>query len=173
MKPRFETIPEMKFAGERLTISFAENRTRELWQTFMPRRREIAKAVGTELYSMEVYPPGFFEAFDPNAQFEKWAAVEVSSFDDLPKGLETLTAPACLYAVFLHRGPASEAIITYTCIFQTWLPASEYRLDDRPHFAVMGEKYKNEDPDSERRSGHRFSPNSRSPVQPDIPTSHR
>ena len=149
MEPRFETIAEKKFAGKRLTMSFAENRTQELWQSFMPRRREITDAVGTDLYSIEVYPPDFFDAFDPETQFEKWAAVEVSSIDDLPEGLETLTAPAGLYAVFIHRGPASEAIITYTYIFQTWLPASGFKLDRRPHFAVMGEKYRNEDPDSE------------------------
>ena len=149
MEPGIESIAEKKFAGRRITMSFAENRTRELWQGFMPLRREIADAVGMELYSVEVYPADFFDAFDPEAAFEKWAAVEVASFDALPEGLETLTAPAGLYAVFPHRGPASEAIITYTYIFQNWLPASEYRLDDRPHFAVMGEKYKNEDPDSE------------------------
>jgi AraC family transcriptional regulator len=149
MEPRIESIAEKRFAGRRLSMSFTENRTRELWQSFMPRRREVANGVGTELYSIEVYPAGFFAVFDPNAEFEKWAAVEVSSFEGLPEGLETLTAPPGLYAVFLHHGPASEAIITYTYIFQTWLPGSEFRLDERPHFAVMGERYKNEDPDSE------------------------
>jgi len=34
-------------------------------------------------------------------------------------------------------------------MFNTWLPASEYVLGDGPHFAVMGKKYKGEDPDSE------------------------
>lgn len=149
MEIRIESPPERHFAGNRLMMSFAENRTGELWQSFMPRRKEIANVAGTELYSMEVYPPGFFEAFDPNTEFEKWAAVQVSSFEGLPEGLETLTVPAGQYAVFIHRGPASEAIITYTYIFQTWLPRSEFALDARPHFAVMGEKYKNEDPDSE------------------------
>lgn len=149
VQPRIETTPERQFAGVKLKMSFAENRTRDLWQTFIPRRREIMNAVGTEVYSIEVYPPGFFEHFTPEAEFEKWAAVEVSPLEVLPGGFETLTAPAGLYVVFLHRGPASEAIITYTYIFQTWLPASEYRLDDRPHFAVMGEKYKNEEHDSE------------------------
>ena len=149
MNPRLASVNEKKFAGKRLTMSFAEDRTRELWQTFMPRRPEIGNAVGTELYSIEAYPPEFFEAFEPEAQFEKWAAVEVDEFSNLPDGLETLTIPPGLYAVFLHRGPASEAIITYTYIFQTWLLASEYQLDNRPHFAVMGEKYRNEDPDSE------------------------
>lgn len=130
-------------------MSFAENRTQELWQSFMPLRREIPNAAGTELYSLEVYPSDFFDEFHPDAVFEKWAAVEVTRLEKLPVDLEILTAPAGLYAVFLHRGPASEAIITYTYIFQTWLPASEYRLDNRPHFAVMGEKYKNDDPESE------------------------
>jgi AraC family transcriptional regulator len=94
MQPRIETIGEKKFAGIRLKMSFAENRTRELWQTFVPHRWEIVSVVGTELYSLEIYPPGFFEAFDPNTEFEKWAAVEVSNFDSLPDGLETLTVPA-------------------------------------------------------------------------------
>ncbi len=46
-------------------------------------------------------------------------------------------------------GPASKGPETYRNIFETWLPASGYVLDNRPHFAVMGEKYRNEDPDSE------------------------
>ena len=149
MQPRIELINEKRVAGIRLPMSFAGNRTRELWQSFMPRRREIAEAVGTELYSIEVYSRDFLNAFDPDTEFEKWAAVEVSGFDKPPEGLETLTAPAGQYAVFLHHGPASEAIITYTYIFQTWLPGSEFTLDARPHFAVMGDKYKNEDPESE------------------------
>lgn len=32
---------------------------------------------------------------------------------------------------------------------KTWLPASDYNLDNRPHFEVLGEKYKNNDPTSE------------------------
>ncbi|WP_339791455.1 GyrI-like domain-containing protein [uncultured Imperialibacter sp.] len=34
-------------------------------------------------------------------------------------------------------------------IFGTWLPASAYDLDDRPHFEVLGDNYKNNDPTSE------------------------
>ncbi len=29
------------------------------------------------------------------------------------------------------------------------LPNSEYELENRPHFEVLGEKYKNNDPNSE------------------------
>ena len=34
-------------------------------------------------------------------------------------------------------------------ILTKWLPHSNYNLDDRPHFNVLGDKYKNNDPDSE------------------------
>jgi AraC family transcriptional regulator len=54
-----------------------------------------------------------------------------------------------LYAVFIHKGPASQGEKTFRYIFNTWLPASDYLLDNRPHFEIMGEKYKNEDSLSE------------------------
>jgi AraC family transcriptional regulator len=54
-----------------------------------------------------------------------------------------------LYAIFLHKGPASQGLKTYNYIFLNWLPESGYVLDDRPHFAIMGPKYLHEDPASE------------------------
>lgn len=36
-----------------------------------------------------------------------------------------------------------------TYIFATWLPSSAYVLDNRPHFEVLGAKYKSNDPGSE------------------------
>lgn len=115
----------------------------------MPRRKEISRIIGTELYSLEIYDPGYFEDINPAAGFEKWAAVEVADYEALPDGLETLLLPGGLYAVFLYRGPASAGPKTYRYIYNEWLPKSNYRLDHRPHFAVMGEKYKHEDPGSE------------------------
>ncbi|RYE38364.1 MAG: GyrI-like domain-containing protein, partial [Sphingobacteriales bacterium] len=34
-------------------------------------------------------------------------------------------------------------------IFTEWLPNSAYELDDRPHFELLGSKYKNDDAESE------------------------
>lgn len=131
-------------------MSFADNYTYELWSTFMPRKKEITNSIGTELYSMEVFDnPFFFEFFNPTNEFEKWAAVEVRDYNNVPKGMKPLTVPAGLYAIFIHRGPASEGPTTYNYIFRTWIPNSNYVVDDRPHFAVMGNKYKNDDPNSE------------------------
>lgn len=149
MKPGIETLTEKKFVGKRMAMSFSNNKTFELWRSFMPMRKEIQNQIGTKLYSIEVYPPCFFDDFNPGAEFEKWAALEVTEVQSVPTGLETITSPAGLYAVFVHKGPASDGPKTYEYIFATWLPESEHVLDNRPHFAIMGEKYKSEDPNSE------------------------
>jgi AraC family transcriptional regulator len=53
-----------------------------------------------------------------------------------------------LYAVFDFKGSGNDKSI-FQYIFGTWLPGSDYNLDNRPHFEVLGEKYKNNDPGSE------------------------
>ena len=149
MKPRIEELAGKKMIGKRMMMSFSQNRTYGLWSSFMPVRKKIQNNIGIELYSIEVYPPFFFDTFSPAAEFEKWAAVEVTDFEAIPDEMETLTIPGGLYAVFVHKGPATDGPTTYQSIFGTWLPGSEYVLDNRPHFAVMGQKYNHEDPDSE------------------------
>ena len=131
-------------------MSFAAHEPKALWQTFMPRRKEITNAVGTHLYSLEVYDsPDFFTPFNATAFFTKWAAVEVTDYSAVPQGMNKLIVPAGLYAIFTHYGPNIEAAKTYNAIFETWLPASAYKLDHRPHVAVMGDRYKPNDPASE------------------------
>lgn len=149
MQPRFENISAKVIAGQRLNMSFRQNKTGALWQSFMPRRGEIKNPVDASFYSLEVYPFGFFDDFKPDNEFEKWAGVEVNNDAEQPDGIELLTIPAGQYAVFTHRGPASTGPKTYQYIFGVWLPGSDYVIDDRPHFALMDEKYKHEQPDSE------------------------
>lgn len=149
-EPRIEISTERKLVGNRLRMSFSNNRTKELWQGFMPRRSEVRNITGAELYSVEVYDdPRFFENYTPGKEFEKWAAIPVANFDSVPTGMETIIIPEGLYAVFIYKGKASEASKMYRYIFATWIPDSGFLLDSRPHFALMGEKYRNEDPDSE------------------------
>lgn len=150
MQPRIETLNETKLIGKKITMSFASNKTLELWQSFMPRRKEIKNIAGSELYSVELYNnPTFFRNFNPAAEFEKWAGMKVANFDDVPVGMSTLVIPEGQYAVFHYKGKPSEAQPTYQYIFADWIPNSGYELDNRPHFACMGEKYKGEDPQSE------------------------
>ncbi len=146
MQPQLKTIEPKKLLGVCLEMSLAENRTGELWRSFMPRLGEIENRVGTELYSLQVYDEDYFKQFSPMNEFEKWALVEVMNFSVIPDEMVPFELPGGLYAVFQHQGMGTE-IFQY--IFSEWLPKSEFQFDDRPHFEVLGEKYKQGSSDSE------------------------
>ena len=149
MTPRIETLNEKKLVGKRMTMSYADYRIGQLWGSFMPRRKEIINNVDNDLISLVVYKPTHFADFKPTNEFERWATVEVASFDNVPNEMETYTLPTGLYAVFLYKGTSTDISSFYQNIFTVWIPNSAYALDDRAHFEVLGEKYKNNDPSSE------------------------
>jgi AraC family transcriptional regulator len=62
--------------------------------------------------------------------------------------METIILQRGLYAVFDYKGLNTDNSI-FQYILGTWLPTSDYELDNRPHFEVLGDKYKNNDPTSE------------------------
>jgi AraC family transcriptional regulator len=159
MEPRIQVLNEKKLIGKRMIMSFSNNKTGELWRSFMPRRKEIRNVTGAELFSLQIYKPLFFDKFNPDTEFEKWAAIEVSGIGTVPEEMEPFTLPGGLYAVFVYKGTASAASSIFQYILGTWLPASGYFLDDRPHFELLGEKYKNEDPDSEEEIWIPIKPN--------------
>ena len=149
MHHRIEAFTEKKLVGKRISMSLSQNKTRDLWRSFMSGRKEIIDQIGIACYSVQVYPAAFFERFNPNAEFEKWAAVEVADFKNVPADMETFNLSGGLYVVFLYQGDGSNADSVFRYIFETWLPTSEYLLDDTPHFEILGEKYKRGDQDSE------------------------
>ncbi|TNF44927.1 MAG: AraC family transcriptional regulator [Bacteroidetes bacterium] len=146
MQPKFITIEPKKLLGICLEMSLAENRTGELWRSFMPRLKEIETRIGNNLYSLQVYEEDYFQHFDPKREFEKWALAEVKNFSVIPDEMELFELPGGLYAVFQHKGMGTE-IFQY--IFSEWLPNSGYALENRPHFEILGKKYKQGSPDSE------------------------
>ncbi len=149
MNPEIKYLSEKKLVGKRINMSLAQNKTPELWRSFMPRRKEIKDALNTHLISMSVYDPSYsFTDFNPTSTFDKWAALEVRDLSSVPEDMESFILPEGEYAVFFYKGRSSDPSIFYH-IFGSWLPGSEYVLDKRPHFELLGEKYKNDDPDSE------------------------
>jgi AraC family transcriptional regulator len=150
MEPRIETLREKKLVGKRMKMTLGNDMTGQLWKSFMQRRREITNSVGTDLFSMQVHTTELdLEKIDLNTPFEKWATIEVTDFTKVPEGMESFVLPGGRYAVFEHKGDASTGPTIFQYIFGKWLPASGYALDNRPHFEILGEKYKNGDPDSE------------------------
>jgi AraC family transcriptional regulator len=150
MQPRIETLAPKKLIGKRVSMTVSNNQTFKLWLSFMPKRKEIKNNLTNDLFSLQVYPPSFdFTFSNPDAAFEKWAALEVPDFSFVPEGLETFDLASGLYAVFEYKGVSSDPKI-FKYIFGVWLPKSNnYTLDDRAHFEILGDKYQNNNPDSE------------------------
>ena len=149
MDPRIEMLEEKTLVGMFETMSLLNNKTHQLFSKFMPRRREISHCLIETTYDLKVYTTDYFSNFNPSKQFTKWALVEVSDLADVPGGMQSYTLESGKYAVFIHKGLSSDTSI-FEYIFQTWLPASNYKLDDRPHFDKLGKKTKRNDPNSEQ-----------------------
>jgi AraC family transcriptional regulator len=136
MKPRIEILNEKKLVGRRLTMSFADYKIVELWRTFSPRRKEINNNLTNDLISVVIYEPNHFTDFKPTNEFERWAAVEVSTFDYVPTEMETIILQSGLYAVFDYKGLNTDNSI-FQYILGTWLPTSDYELDNRDNVSYI------------------------------------
>ncbi|MGJ8549521.1 GyrI-like domain-containing protein [Winogradskyella wichelsiae] len=117
----------------------------QLWQEFMPIKKEINNINPKEFIAVQQFPKE--TTIENIVDYTIWACVEVSHFKDIPKGMSSFVIPAGEYAVFLQKG--MDASKTYQSIMTQWLPKSGYAIDNRPHFQIMGETYKNGSPDSE------------------------
>ena len=148
MNPRITTLNQKLLVGTSMAMSIINNLTGQLWGQLMPRLGEINSKVGHDKYSLQVYPTDYYQQFDPSREFTKWAAVEVHHAKHIPEGMNAFELPGGLYAVFDYKGSSADPGI-FQYIYSEWLPQSSYQLDDRPHFEVLGEKYKNNDPESE------------------------
>ncbi|MFL5763394.1 MAG: GyrI-like domain-containing protein [Bacteroidia bacterium] len=148
LQPEIKNFPQKLLIGKKVIMSLASDKTQELWRSFMTGKSRILNSVGTDLYALRTYPSGYWKNFGFGNSFEKWALTEVSDHDTVPENVEKFVLPSGLYAVFHYKGSNTDPAI-FRYIYQTWLPSSNYDLDDRPHFEILGAKYKNGDPESE------------------------
>jgi AraC family transcriptional regulator len=150
MEHRIETLADKLLIGKSLYTSYKNDQTRVLWQSFMPLIASIKNRVEPNLFSMQDFE-GIDIAKDLTMEtsFKKWAAVEVTSIEDIPDSLESIELKGGLYVVFLYKGGPAGAAAAFQYIFQTWVPQSKYVVDDRIHFELIGPKYKNNSEDSE------------------------
>ncbi|MDA9987256.1 GyrI-like domain-containing protein [Crocinitomicaceae bacterium] len=148
MTPRIVTSTEKKLIGHHLQMCLSDNKTAQLWGEFGPRIKEIQNKVSDAKISLQIYPHLYHQNFNPNNTFEKWAAVEVDSLESIPNGLDSLLLESGTYAVFNYKGPSADPAI-FQYIYSEWLPNSNYVIESRPHFEVLGLHYSKTDINSE------------------------
>jgi AraC family transcriptional regulator len=149
MEWRIEHIDEKTLLGHHQKMSLVNNTTHILWRGFRLKSNLIQNRSDALYYSLQIYPENYFLQFNPNTEFTKWAAVEIENTKDIPEGMDVLTLPAGTYAVFKHIGPANLAPKSFNFILNVWLPNSEYEIDHRPQFELLGENYKADDLNAE------------------------
>ena len=98
---------------------------------------------------MSQYNENHFEGNFFQKEFLKSVATQVKEFIGVPQDMDMIEIPESIYAVFQYKGSQKNAHKAFRFIFGTWLPKSGYELDNRPHFEILGAKYKQNSDDSE------------------------
>lgn len=147
--PRIVTLENKKLVGHAIEMSLVNNKTFKLFSGFMPHRKHIQNVINNDVYEVLIYDINYLKNFNPTNTFTKWATIEVKNYDTIPENMETLDLENGLYAVFNYKGLVKDFGKLMQYIYTEYLPKSEYKLDSRPHFNVLGKKYKRNSPDSE------------------------
>jgi|SRR5687768_9059959 predicted transcriptional regulator YdeE len=133
---RYEDGRPMLFAGLRRKHTFASmgKDIPRQWDDFT-KLGELPGQVGKTAY-------GAICGGDPKMQtMEYMCAVEVKSFDALPKDMGRMRVPGVRYAVFLHEGNVATIQGTWKQIFSVWLPSSGMESAHTPDFEVYGDDF--------------------------------
>lgn len=140
--PTIHNMPSKKLIGINSQTSLSEFNPSLIWQKFMPRLKEIENKVGNDKYSIQIYDQAFsYDSFNPKMKFYYWAAIEVDDFNYIPDDMLSLEIPSGKYAAFLHKGDMSAFQKTLGFIYSKWLPSSGFKIDHRPHFEQLDERY--------------------------------
>lgn len=144
MNPLIQNLPEKILVGMSDTILMSEShKIGQLWQKFMPKKHLISNKINNSHVAVQVYT----SENKMDEPFEIWAAIEVPEVNSIPSEMQVIKIPEGNYAKFTLKGMNIGEL--YNDIITKWQPSSGYIIDNRPHFQIMDERYKNGSPDSE------------------------
>ena len=139
MTPRFEYKKAFTVIGVGADYNLTEpNKNPALWDEFLCQKHRIKGVQRQEAYGI-CYAPKEKETFSD--QFHYTAALCVIDDASVPEGMEKIRIPAQKYAVFTHKGPATDMAKTNVFIWKTWLPQSGLEPADAPDFELYGARW--------------------------------
>jgi AraC-like DNA-binding protein/predicted transcriptional regulator YdeE len=110
-----------------------------LWQSFLPRRLEVANARPDVCFGV------LQQERDDGDRLAYLAGVEVSALGPLPPGMVAIEIPAAIYARFEHRGRAAAVDRTVSYAYATWLLNSGRRHTYGPDLEIYDGRYRPDD----------------------------
>lgn len=146
MEPKIIEKNKFMVVGMKYYGSNNNNEIPELWKRFRPRMDEIKNAVNGNV-AMGVCE--FVDNLTDESKFTYFACLEVSSLEDIPRGMEGFTVEKNKYAVFTHKGSVDRLGDTYEYIYGSWLPKSEYEPAKSHDFEYYDERFNPGDENSE------------------------
>jgi AraC family transcriptional regulator len=143
IQPSIRQIEEVRLIGLRYKTTLHKNRTPDMWKVFNLRVHEITNRIGVvKGYGICEVDPGYnLNEFNINSEFSHFIGTEVSSFNELPQGMETKTLVGGKYAVFTHKGKMNNLKMTYDYIWGTWALCSGFEIDVRDDFDYYDERF--------------------------------
>ena len=130
METMLTKMASFKVAGLSLeTVLKDERESRnisKLFKAFENRIYEIKNRKSDTPIGIFIDPPDYNFETDP---FKWITGVEVSSLDEIPKDMESITIPANTYAYTTYEGKINKGYQAYDYLYG-WLAESEYELAD-------------------------------------------
>ncbi len=126
MKPEIVTLDKVELVGLAERFSFNESmKINALWVNFRQQCQQIGGITEFPAYGAA------YNVDHENGDMNYIAAVPKAAYQKIPAGFEAITLNAGKYAKFTHTASgrdnfAEEVKETYTYIYGTWLPASNY-----------------------------------------------
>ncbi len=139
---------ELKVVGMLIKTTMKENKIPQLWNDFLAREDEISDFVVPEC-SLGICLNEGISDFDENTEFSYLACKVLKTGYTIPQGMVFRDIPACLCAVFTHKGSLDNLSETYDYIYNTWLEKSDYELAEGEEIEWYDSRFKFGDPESE------------------------
>jgi predicted transcriptional regulator YdeE len=144
MEPKFTEKKGFKVAGLKYVGKNPQPDIGNLWDKFVPRMNEPVNRINPNVTYGVCYD------MDAEGNIYYIAGVEVSDFENLPEGFDTVEIPDNKYAVFTHKGSIANFSQTVAFVYGKWVkdPANNKKFD-APDFELYDERFKGDAEDSE------------------------
>jgi AraC family transcriptional regulator len=155
MEPVLQFVEEKKVIGigARFISALSPDRNNStviphLWAEYNPRGQEISARLSFADMGVVVCIDDAKEKSHPDECYYM-ACAEVTSTEEIPQGMTTMTIPAGNYAVFTHRGTIAKIDFTMNFIYGSWLPKSNRKLREAPEMEVYDHRFRPNSDESE------------------------